>query len=226
LQQNGSQFVAIPGLRTMTELPALILIAEPASIRHDAGEDGALKFFSTLVSMINRVRDCGLPTLLICDEEGARTAHGFLPEDRIARTVFHASAAADQRVEALVTGIQVEPNAGGWLALPCAVPMLKPETIRQVANGLQSHPVAYAEYRQRQGYPLGFSPELFSELVKAGSFRDLERVIARYPAIRVEVDDPGVLLTPDGLKGGPAYFDRRSAGLPVPSPSLPRTRPG
>lgn len=180
--------------------PTLILIAEPASIRHDAGEDGALRFFSTLSSMIERARDSGLPMLLVCDEEGAQVARTFLPHDRVLGITFRSAAMADQHVEALVAGVQAQPNAGGWLALPCAMPMIRPDTLRQVAQALQGFPVAYAEYRQQQGYPIGFSAELFSELIQVGSFRELERVVVRYPSSRVEVDDPGVLMAPPSLR--------------------------
>lgn len=189
----------------MSVLPTLILIAEPASIRHDAGEDGALRFFSTLSSMIERVRDSGLPLLLVCDEAGGKAAQGFLPDDRVLSIAFHTDTVPDQHVEALVAGVQAQPNAGGWLALPCAMPMLKPDTLRLVADALQRYPIAYAEHRQQQGYPIGFSSELFSELIQVASFRELERVMVRYPSHRIEVDDPGVVMAPQSLQWPAPY---------------------
>lgn len=196
----------------MSEQPTLILIAEPASIRHGAGEGGAFRFFSTLAGMIERAQGSGLPLLLVCDEEGGNAAEGFLPADRVQRIRFHAETVADQHVEALVAGVQAQPNAGGWLALPCAMPMLQMSTLRNVAQALQSYPVAYAEYRQQQGYPIGFSSELFSELIQVGGFRELERMVVRYPSHRVEVDDPGVLLAPESLQWPPPYLPARRVG--------------
>lgn len=196
----------------MSEQPTLILIAEPASVRHGAGDGGVLRFFGTWSSMIDRVRDSGLPLMFVCDEDGGRAVRDLLPADRVLRIPFHADTAADQHVEALVAGVQAQPNAGGWLALPCAMPMLQLSTLRKVAQALQNYPLAYAEYRQQQGYPIGFSSELFSELIQVGGFRELERMVVRYPSHRVEVDDPGVLLAPESLQWPPPYLPARRVG--------------
>lgn len=212
MQQNGTHFVASSGLH-MPETPTLIVVAEPASVRHTDGEGGPLKLFSTLSATLNRVIESGLPILLVCDDKGALAAQGLLPQASILHQTFVSGNAADQLVEALVAGVQAHPNAGGWLALPCAIPMIQPATLRLVAEALKSYPVAYAEHRQQQGYPIGFSSELFSELMQVGSFRDLDRVIVRYPSYRVEVDDPGVLLAPEGLQRSGAYIDARRLGM-------------
>jgi molybdenum cofactor cytidylyltransferase len=190
----------------MSAQPTLILIAEPASIRHDAGEDGALRYFGALAAMIERVRDSGLPLLLVCDDEGRRAAVKQLSAERMLSIAFRARTVADQHVEALVAGIQAQPNAGGWLALPLAMPMLKLDTLRRVADALQRYPIAYAEHRQQQGYPIGFSSELFSELIQVDCLRELERLVVRYPTHRVEVDDPGVLLAPASLQWPVPYL--------------------
>lgn len=197
----------------MPETPTLIVVAEPASARHTDCEGGALNLFSTLSATLRRALESGLPILLVCDDRYAQAARSLLPEASILRQTFVSGNAADQHVEALVAGVQAQPNAGGWLALPCAMPMIQPSTLRLVAEALKSYPVAYAEHRQQQGYPIGFSSELFSELIQVGSFRDLDRVIVRYPSYRVEVDDPGVLLAPEGLQRAGAYIDARRLGL-------------
>lgn len=41
---------------------------------------------------------------------------------------------------------------------------------------------------------MGFSAELFSELIRLGNERDLTRLTARYPAAAVNVDDPSILM--------------------------------
>ncbi len=200
----------------MSDHPTLILTAEPASTRHEMGEGGALRLFGSLSGMVERVRASGLPMLLVCgEEEAARATRNLLPPEQVLSMPFRSRTLADQHVEALIAGVQAQANAAGWLALPCAMPMLKPDTLRQVALGLQSHPVSFAEHRQQQGYPIGFSSELFSELIKVTSFRDLERVIVRYPSSPVEVDDPGVLMAPQPLRWSSAF-----ATLPMVSPRL------
>ena len=53
--------------------------------------------------------------------------------------------------------------------------------------------MAYAQHRGRQGFPVGLSVELYSELVLLSGEEGLRRLLARYPSHAVEVDDPGVL---------------------------------
>lgn len=196
----------------MSAQPVLILIAEPASYRHGVGEAGAWRFFGTLSGMVQRACESGLPVQLVGDEAGCKAVQGMLPSDRILALPFKASSVADQHVEGLVAGVLAQPNAGGWLALPCAMPMLQVGTLREVAKALDAYPVAYAEHHQQQGYPIGFSSELFSELIQIGSFRELERMVVRYPSCRVEVNDPGVLMAPESLRAPLPYLPARRGG--------------
>jgi len=66
-----------------------------------------------------------------------------------------------------------------------------------VAAALEHHPVAYAQHRGRRGHPVAFGAELFTELATLVGDEGARRLVARYPAFGVEVDDPGVLLDVD-----------------------------
>ena len=44
---------------------------------------------------------------------------------------------------------------------------------------------------------MGFSAELFSELLSLNGDEGARRLLARYPTVAVEVDDPGVLMDID-----------------------------
>ena len=66
-----------------------------------------------------------------------------------------------------------------------------------VAAALDHYAIAYAQHRGRRGHPVGFGAELYSELVKLSGDEGARRLIARYPAHGVEVDDPGVLIDVD-----------------------------
>lgn len=94
-------------------------------------------------------------------------------------------------------GVSARPNASGWLILPGDMPQVRPPTLQAVAAQLSDHAVAYAQYRGRRGHPVGFSSELYSELIALRGDEGARRLIARYPAIGVEVDDPGVLVDVD-----------------------------
>jgi len=97
-------------------------------------------------------------------------------------------------------GVAARPNAGGWLILPGDMPQVQPLTLQSVARQLAHHPVVHAQYKGRRGHPVGFSAELYSELVALKGDEGARRLIARYPALGLDVDDAGVLIDVDTLE--------------------------
>lgn len=97
----------------------------------------------------------------------------------------------------IAAGVAARAHASGWLVLPGDMPMVRPATLQAVARALANHPVAYAQHRGRRGHPVGFAAELYSELVVLSGDEGARRLLARYPASPVEVDDPGVLVDVD-----------------------------
>jgi len=97
----------------------------------------------------------------------------------------------------IAAGVAARPDATGWLVLPGDMPMVQSTTLLAVAAALEHHPVAYAQHRGRRGHPVGFGAELYSELVTLSGDEGARRLVARYPAHGVEVDDSGVLIDVD-----------------------------
>jgi molybdenum cofactor cytidylyltransferase len=94
-------------------------------------------------------------------------------------------------------GVAARPQASGWLILPADMPLVLPATLQAVARQLPQSPVVFAQYKGRRGHPVGFSAELYSELVMLDGDEGARRLVARYPALGVEVNDPGVLVDVD-----------------------------
>jgi molybdenum cofactor cytidylyltransferase len=97
----------------------------------------------------------------------------------------------------IAAGVSARPDARGWLILPGDMPLVRPASMLAVARQLEHHPVVYAQHKGRRGHPVAFSPELYSELVTLTGDEGARRLIARYPAIGVELDDAGVLVDVD-----------------------------
>lgn len=97
----------------------------------------------------------------------------------------------------IAAGVSARPHASGWLVLPGDMPVVQAATLLAVAAALEHHPVAYAQYRGRRGHPVGFGAELFTELATLTGDEGARRLVARYPAHAVEIDDPGVLIDID-----------------------------
>jgi molybdenum cofactor cytidylyltransferase len=97
----------------------------------------------------------------------------------------------------IAAGVGACPNSRGWLVLPGDMPLVRPATLVAVAHALDHHPVAFAQHLGRRGHPVGFAAELYSELAALSGDQGARRLVARYPAFAVELDDPGVLIDID-----------------------------
>ncbi|MFY7863865.1 nucleotidyltransferase family protein [Roseateles sp.] len=100
----------------------------------------------------------------------------------------------------IAAGVSASGDANGWLIVPGDMPLLQTSSMLAVAAALDQHAVAYAQHHGRQGHPVGFSAELFSELVGLQGDEGARRIVARYPSQAVEVDDPGVLMDVDTVE--------------------------
>ena len=92
----------------------------------------------------------------------------------------------------IAAGVSATGDADGWLVLPADMPLVQSATISAVAQGLERYPVCYAQYRGMQGHPVGFGTELYSELTALRGDEGAKRIVARYAAQPIAVDDPGV----------------------------------
>ena len=100
----------------------------------------------------------------------------------------------------IAAGVSATGDSEGWLIVPGDMPLLRPASMLAVAEALLHFPVAFAQYRGRRGHPVGFSTELFSELVNLQGDEGARRIVARYPSQAVELDDPGVLIDVDTVE--------------------------
>lgn len=100
---------------------------------------------------------------------------------------------------AIAAGIIGRPVADGWLLLPGDMFAVTPETLREVAGAIKQQTVVVASHKGRRGHPVGFSAELYSELSRLTTDEGARRLLARYPAHEVEVEDPAVLTGPSLL---------------------------
>jgi len=138
-----------------------------------------------------------LPVLVVTTAELAPLAH----EEVATRDVIVVPSAAPVRGrgmgDSIAAGVVARADAPGWLLLPADMPRVQPGTIAAVARALEGHPLAFAQHQGRRGHPVAFSAELYSELAALTGDEGARRLVARYPACAVEVEDPGVLIDID-----------------------------
>jgi molybdenum cofactor cytidylyltransferase len=113
-----------------------------------------------------------------------------LAQEEAARGMGHSIAA----------GVAERSGSAGWLVLPGDLPLVRPATLLAVAAALEHHAVVFAQHQGRRGHPVGFAAELYSELVRLEGDDGARRVALRYPALGLEVEDPGVLMDIDTVE--------------------------
>ena len=181
----------------MRPAPALIVLAAGRGsryhgARHKLAED--LGPHSVLGCTVRHAIESGLPVLVVTTaglaEEAARLV---ARRDVVVLGGGPNGQAAGGMGDSIATGVAARATAAGGLVLPGDMPLVQPRTLRRVAEALAQHPIAYAQHRGRRGHPVGFSAELFSDLVRLSGEDGARRLLARYPAHPVEVDDPGTL---------------------------------
>lgn len=185
--------------------------AEGVSARPDAEAP------SQLAATLRQVVASGLPVVVVTTAALAALAGGTVARADVVPLPQGGSAVVNEGA-AIAAGVLARPQAPGWLLLPASQSRVQPATLNRLAAALADHPVAYAQFRGRRGYPIAVSAELFGELVSLNADDGMRRLLARYPAHGVDVPDAGVM-------AGDARTDAPSLPDPQdPSPALAAIR--
>lgn len=175
----------------MNAMPVVIVLALGPMLRWARRPGQA----SALTHSVDLAIASELPVLVVTTTAMADDViHLVARRDVLALGTPSAASSAIGLGEAIAAGVAARASASGWLLLPAEVMSVQPQTLRRVASALSSHAVVYAQHRGRQGHPVAFGAELFSDLVRLSGNEGPRRLLARYPAHGVEVADPGVLL--------------------------------
>lgn len=186
----------------MSVTPAVIVTVPQAASGHRGAArrpavSEALGERSVLAHTLHNVMVSRLPVMVVVPPELADEASRWVARRDVLVQGGGVGASAFRDTHALALGVAARPEASGWLLLPADKPLVRPTVLQAVARALDDHAVAYAAHRGQRGYPLGFGAELFSELVRLDDDEGVRRLLVRYPAASVPVDDPGVLQSLD-----------------------------
>ncbi len=182
----------------MQSRPTVVVLAAGKGSRFKGSThklEQSLGDLSVLGSTLRNAIESHLPVVVVTTQALAATASQVVATRDV--VVVPQALAALGMGHSIAAGIAARADAPGWLLLPGDMPMVRPATLLAVAAALEHHPVAYAQYHGRRGHPVGFAAELYSELMMLSGDEGARRIVARYPAIGVDVDDPGVLLDLD-----------------------------
>ena len=186
----------------MKPRPAVIVLAAGRGSRFHGMQHKLTQVIGTstvLATTLVNALAAEMPVLVVTTEPLAKLAnHHVATRDIVLLPAAGSEASLGLGMGySIAAGVAARSNASGWLILPADMPLVQPATLRSVARLLDHHPVAYAQHHGKRGHPVGFSAELYSELVRLTGDEGARRLIARYPCKEIEVDDPGVLLDID-----------------------------
>jgi molybdenum cofactor cytidylyltransferase len=186
----------------MTARPAVIVLAAGKGSRfavagHKLAQD--LGAQSVLGTTLRHAIASGLPVLVVTTESLVDLAkRSVAARDIVIVPEFGTQGQpAPGMGHSIAMGVTARADAGGWLILPGDMPLVQPSTLAAVARELAQHPVVCAQYKGRRGHPVGFATELYSELATLTGDEGARRLVSRYPALGLELNDPGVLVDVD-----------------------------
>jgi molybdenum cofactor cytidylyltransferase len=182
----------------MNSRPTIVVLAAGPGRRFGAGGHKLLQSLgagTVLGTTIQHALETGWPVAVVTTSALVPAAAPWIATRDL---VVLDEAAAERGVgDSIAAGVAAHARAAGWLVLPGDMPLVRASTLLAVGAALAEHPVAYAQHNGRPGHPVGYAAELFSELAGLSGDAPARRLVARYPAVPVEVDDPGVLIDVD-----------------------------
>lgn len=198
----------------MKSRPTVVVLAAGGGSRYAGHTHKLERSFgnSTVLSTSLQVaRASGLPVLVVTTQRLLAHALRQVAGSDVVVVPEVGSAPHLGMGHSIACGVMARPDASGWVLMPADMPLLQPATLRAVADGLSEAPVAYAQHAGRQGHPVAFGSELYSDLARLTNDEGARRIVARYPSVGVDVDDEGALIDFDTEADFEAWQARGSA---------------
>ncbi len=102
--------------------------------------------------------------------------------------------------DSIAAAVRATADAPGWLILPADLPLIQPETLRQVAAALASHPVVVPVFEGQRGHPVGFAAACGPLLQDLKGNSGAVGVIRSFDAIELIVNDEGTVTDIDTVQ--------------------------
>ncbi len=186
----------------MNPKPVVIVLAAGRSSRFAGAQHKLVQPLdarTVLGRTIAHAQASGLPLVVVTTAPLAAEAQRWVdkPDIVLVPEATGARGARSGMGYSIACGVMARPDAAGWVVLPGDMPLVQPATLQAVAAGLDHYAVVFAQHKGRRGHPVAFAAELFADLSQLSGDQGARRVIARYPSMGVEANDPGVLIDVD-----------------------------
>lgn len=186
-------------MSSFASLPTVLVLAAGRSERFRAASGGLHKLEAliggrpVLAHVLQAVADSGLPHHVVRPQGAATAGMG----------------------DSIAAGVRATPAAEGWLILPADLPLVRPETLRRLAEASPC-PVLAPSFKGQRGHPVRFAASLAGELMALQGDRGASSILRAQQAAGglqlLPVDDEGTVLdvdTPEALALAEARWQAR-----------------
>jgi molybdenum cofactor cytidylyltransferase len=97
----------------------------------------------------------------------------------------------------IAMGVAATPEAKGWLILPGDLPLVRPQSLRLVAEALTQHPLVVPIVEGQQGHPVGFGPTFREALLSLRGDQGARQLLRSQVPFQLGLDDAGCVLDVD-----------------------------
>ena len=101
--------------------------------------------------------------------------------------------------DSIAAAVRATRGAGGWLVLPGDLPLVRPESLRAVADALRHASVVLPFYAGVRGHPVGFAAEHGAALAALTGPEGAAAIVRGAQASKLELADPGIVTDIDTL---------------------------
>ena len=95
--------------------------------------------------------------------------------------------------DSIAAGVRATADAAGWLVLPGDLPLVRPASLRAVAEALQRAALVLPLYRGRRGHPVGFAAEHGPALQALRGAEGAASIVRAAKPLQLELDDEGIV---------------------------------
>jgi molybdenum cofactor cytidylyltransferase len=102
--------------------------------------------------------------------------------------------------DSIAAGVRACADAPGWLVLPGDLPLVRPESLRAVAQALQGGSVVLPLYQGARGHPVGFGAQHGAALQALTGPEGAAAIVKHGTLVRLDLDDPGIVTDIDTVE--------------------------
>ena len=102
--------------------------------------------------------------------------------------------------DSIAAAVAATRDAPGWLVLPADLPLIRPSSLRAVADALQQYAIVLPFHRGQRAHPVGFAARFRDELLALCGAEGAAAIVRANAPCRLDIDDPGIVADIDTLQ--------------------------